>query len=89
LNRGRSWRQENKNASQKRRQPSLTSSISLIRRRTSQPARRALGADPERRRSSIRVRRNDVATHGFGPVLQLNVRNRTMVALDPAFLAAF
>jgi hypothetical protein len=37
LNRGRSWRQENRSASQKRRQPRLTFSISLIPGRTSPP----------------------------------------------------
>ena len=40
LNRGRSWRRENRSASQKRRQPWLTFSISLIPGLTSPPARR-------------------------------------------------
>ena len=37
---GRSWRQENRSASQKRRQPWLTFSISLTPARTSPPVRR-------------------------------------------------
>jgi hypothetical protein len=40
MNPGRSWLQENRSASQKRRQPWLTFSISLIPGRTSPPARR-------------------------------------------------
>jgi hypothetical protein len=42
LNRGRSWRQENRSASQKRRQPWPIFSISLTPPRTSPPAKTRL-----------------------------------------------